>query len=84
MLLNEYLNRFRKGIQKIENYGYADSIDIREEIRANKQAILNVKVVLINQSVLHINEHKHSSDGTIYEAALPDIFDFVDELISCL
>ncbi len=125
MLLNEYLNRFRKGIQKIENYGYADSIDIREEIRANKQGILNVKVVLINQSVLHIkeyldakyrinrlsyayqyqdrtgqlifrydnaahrpvlgfNEHKHSNDGTIHEAALPDIFDFVDEIISHL
>jgi hypothetical protein len=125
MLLNEYLNRFRKGIQKIENYGYTDSVDIREEIRANKQAILNVKVVLINQSVLHIkeyldakyrinrvsyayqyqdrtgqlifrydnavhrpvlgfNEHKHSSDGTIYETALPDIFDFVDEVISHL
>lgn len=125
MLLNEYLNRFREGIQKIENYGYAESIDIREEIRANKQAILNVKVVLINQSVLHIkeyldakyrinrvsyayqyqdrtgrlifrydnaahrpvlsfNEHKHLSDGTIYEAALPDLFDFIDEVISHL
>ena len=125
MLLNEYLNRFRKGIQKIENYGYADFIGIEEEIRANKQAILNVKVVLINQSVLHIkeyldakyrisrvsyayqyqdrtgrlifrydnaahrpslgfNEHKHSSDGTIYEATLPDKFDFVDEVISHL
>jgi len=125
MSLNEYLNRFRKGIQRIENYGYADSIDIREEIRANKQAILNVKVVLINQSVLYIkeyldakyrinrvsyayqyqdrtgrlifrydnaahrpvldfNEHKHSKDGTIYEAALPDLFDFVDEVISYL
>ncbi|MBC8438209.1 MAG: hypothetical protein H8D87_00780 [Deltaproteobacteria bacterium] len=109
----------------MENYGYADSIDIREEIRANKQGILNVKVVLINQSVLHIkeyldakyrinrlsyayqyqdrtgqlifrydnaahrpvlgfNEHKHSNDGTIHEAALPDIFDFVDEIISHL
>ncbi|WDN90757.1 hypothetical protein BuS5_03728 [Desulfosarcina sp. BuS5] len=125
MLLNEYLNRFRKSIQKIENYGYADSIDIREEIRANKQAILNVKVVLINQFVLHIkeyidakyginrvsyayqyqdrtgrlifrydnaahrpvlgfNEHKHLSDGTIYEAALPDLIDFIDEVISHL
>ena len=125
MLLNEYLNRFRKGIQKIENYGYADSIDFIEEIRANKQAILNVKVILINQSVLHIkeyldakyrtnrvsyayqyqdrtgrlifrydnavhrpvlgfNEHKHSSDGTIYEAALPDLVDFIDEVISHL
>ena len=57
MLLNEYLKRFHKSIQKIENYGYADSIDIREEIRANKQAILNVKVVFINQSVLHIKEY---------------------------
>ena len=125
MLLNEYLNRFRKGIQKIENYGYADSIDFIEEIRANKQAILNVKVILINQSVLHIkeyldakyrtnrvsyayqyqdrtgrlifrydnaahrpvlgfNEHKYSSDGTIYEVVLPDIFDLVDEVISHL
>jgi len=125
MLLNKYLNQFREGIQKIENFGYADSVDIREEIRANKQAILNVKVVLINQSVLHIkeyldakyrisrvsyayqyqdrtgrlifrydnathkpvlgfNEHKHSSDGTIYEAVLPDIFDLVDEVISHL
>ena len=32
-------------------------VDIGEEIRANKQAILNVKVVLINQSVLHIKEY---------------------------
>ncbi len=125
MLLNEYLNRFRKGIQKLENYGYADSVGIREEIHANKQAILNVKVVLINQSVLHIkeyldakyrinrvsyayqyqdrtgrlifrydnaahrpvlgfNEHKHTSDAATYGAALPDIFDFVDEVISHL
>ena len=29
MLLNEYLNRFREGIQKIENYGYADSVDLK-------------------------------------------------------
>lgn len=113
MLLNEYLNRFRKGIQKIENYGYADSVDIRDEIRANKQAILNVKEYLdakdrinrvsyayqyqdrtgrlifrydnaAHRPVLGFNEHKHSSDGTIYEAALPDIFDFVDEVISYL
>ena len=32
MLLNEYLNLFRKVIQKIVNYGFADSIYIREEI----------------------------------------------------
>ena len=33
---------------------------------------------------LGFNEHKHSSDGTIYEAVLPDIFDLVDEIVSHL
>ena len=125
MSLDEYLDLFRKAMEKFEKYGYADIVEIREEIRANKQAILNVKVVLINQSVLHIkeyldakyrinrvsyayqyqdrtgrlifrydnaahrpvlgfNDHRHSNDGTIYEAALPDIFDFIDEVISHL
>jgi len=31
-----------------------------------------------------LNEHKHSGDGTISEAALPDIFDLVDEIVSYL
>jgi hypothetical protein len=85
MLLNEYLNRFRKGIQKIENYGYADSIDIREEIRQDRTGRLIFRYDnAAHRPVLGFNEHKHSSDGTIYEAALPDIFDFVDELISHL
>jgi len=125
MSLDEYLDLFRKAMEKFEKYGYADIVEIREEIRANKQAILNVKVVLINQSVLHIKEyldakyrinrvsyayqyqdrtgrlifrydnaahrpalrfkeHRHSSDGKIYEAALPDIFDLVDEILSHL
>ncbi len=57
MLLNEYLDLFRKGIEKIENYGYAESVEISEEIRANKQAILNAKVVLIDNSVLLVKEY---------------------------
>jgi hypothetical protein len=57
MLLNEYLALFRKTLEKIENYGYSDSIEIREEIRANKQAVLNAKVVLTDNSVLHIKEY---------------------------
>jgi FKBP-type peptidyl-prolyl cis-trans isomerase (trigger factor) len=46
MLLNEYLALFRKALEKIEQYGFSDSIEIREEIRANKQAVLNARVVL--------------------------------------
>jgi hypothetical protein len=57
MLLNEYLALFRNALEKIEKYGYSDSIEIREEIRANKQAVLNAKVVLIDNSVLYIKEY---------------------------
>ena len=63
MLLNEYLKRFRKAIAKFENYGYAESVEIREEIRANNQAILNAKVILIDNSVLHIKEYIDAKYG---------------------
>ena len=123
MSLNEYLDLFRKAMEKFEKYGYADIVEIREEIRANKQAILIAKVVLIDNSILHIREyidakyginrvsyayqyqnssdqlifrydnavhrpalgfkdHRHSHDGKIYEVALPDIFELVDEILS--
>ncbi len=36
MSLNEYLALFRKAMEKFEQYGYADIVDISEEIRANK------------------------------------------------
>ena len=125
MLLNEYLDLFRKAMGKFENYGYADIVEIREEIRANKQAILIAKVVLIDNSILHVREyidakygidrvsyayqyqdskdqiifrydnaihrpklgfkdHRHSNDGQIYEADLPDLFELVDEVLSHL
>jgi hypothetical protein len=57
MLINEYLALFRKALEKIEQYGFSDSIEIREEIRANKQAVLNARVVLIDNSVLYIKEY---------------------------
>ena len=56
MSLHEYLILLRKGIEKLEDYGYAESIDVREEIRAGTQAIIRVKIVLVDGSVLHCNE----------------------------
>jgi len=116
---------FRRGIEKLENYGYTESIDIKEEIRPNKQAIIKARIVLVDSSVLHIREyidakyriekvsyayqyqdrngelifrydnavhrpalrfkgHKHTKDGDIMEASLPDISDIVDEVVGCL
>jgi len=48
---------FRRGIEKIEKYGYTESIDIKEEIRPNKQAIIKAKIVLVDRSVLYIKEY---------------------------
>lgn len=57
MLLRNYLQLFRRGTEKLEDYGYAESIDIKEEIRPNKQAIIKARIVLVDSSVLHIKEY---------------------------
>ena len=57
MMLRDYLDLFRKSIEKLENYGYSESIEIEEEIRPDKQAIMKAKIVLINSSVLYIKEY---------------------------
>ena len=57
MLLRNYLQLFRRGIERLENYGYTESINIKEEIRPNKQAIIKAKIVLVDSSVLHIKEY---------------------------
>ena len=57
MSLRNYLELFRQALEKLENYGYTESIDIKEEIRPNKQAIIKAKIALIDRSVLHIKEY---------------------------
>lgn len=125
MLLHKYFVLFQKSIEKFENYGYTESVEIKEEIRPNKQAVIKAKIVLVNRSILHIKEyidakytmqklsyayqyqtnngelifrydnavhrpalgfreHKHTKDGAIIEASMPDISDIVDEVIECL
>ena len=125
MSLRNYLELFRQALEKLENYGYTESMDIKEEIRPNKQAIVKAKITLIDRSVLHIKEyidakykiekvsyayqyqdkngelifrydnavhrptlrfkeHKHTMDGVITEASLPDISDIIDEVVGCL
>ena len=125
MLLRNYLKLFRQALEKLENYGYTESIEIKEEIRPNKQAIVKAKITLVDRSVLHIKEyldakykiekvsyayqyqdrngelifrydnavhrpalrfkeHKHTKDGVIIEASLPDISDIIDEVVGCL
>ncbi len=57
MSLHNYLDLFRQAIEKIENYGYTESVEIKEELRPNKQAVIKAKIVPIDRSVLHIREY---------------------------
>ena len=57
MTLNEYLAAFRQEIERLDTYGFAESIDFHEELRAGKQAIVKVEIGLMDGSVLIIREY---------------------------
>ncbi|UCH96882.1 MAG: hypothetical protein JSV88_08535 [Candidatus Aminicenantes bacterium] len=57
MSLHNYIKEFRQEIEKLEDYGYTESLEINEEIRANKLAVINANIVLVNGSSLHIKEY---------------------------
>ena len=63
MTLHEYLHVFREAIDKIDRYGYAESVDLHQELRAGKQAFLQVTVVLVDGSSLHIKEYVDAMYG---------------------
>ncbi len=46
MSLRDYLDSFHSAVGRIDDYGFAESIDINEEIRASKQAVTKVRIVL--------------------------------------
>ena len=54
MSLNAYLAKFHRAVGRIDDYGFAESIDINQEIRVAKQAVIKSTIVLIDGSVLHI------------------------------
>lgn len=57
MLLRNYLNSLHKEIEKLENYGFIESVELKEEIRAIKQALVSAKIVFLNGSEFHIKEY---------------------------
>ena len=57
MSLSEYLAAIRDEIERLDSYGFAESVEFHEELRAGKQAIIKVEVVLVNGSTLRIREY---------------------------
>ncbi|MCK4823233.1 hypothetical protein KA005_46180 [bacterium] len=57
MSLRDYSAALRCAVEKLENYGFTEAIDIKEETRAGKQAIVEIQVTLVDGSVIHIKEY---------------------------
>jgi hypothetical protein len=57
MPLRSYLNQFRRQVRKLEDHGFSESLELKEEIRANKLAVVTAAVVLVNDSSLHIKAY---------------------------
>jgi len=57
MFLRDYLDSFHRAVGRIDDYGFSESIDINEEIRASKQAVTKVRIVLVDRSVLQVKEY---------------------------
>jgi hypothetical protein len=56
MSLRDYLDSFHQALGKIDDYGFAESIDIKEEIIPAKQAVTTAKNYLVDWSVLQISK----------------------------
>ncbi len=63
MSISEYLASIRSAVERLDTYGFAESILFQEEIRAGKQAIIKAKIVLVDGSCLIIREYVDSKYG---------------------
>jgi len=63
MSISEYLASIRRAIERLDIYGFAESIILQEEIRAGKQAIIKAEIVLVDGSCLFIKEYVGSKYG---------------------
>ena len=57
MSLNEYLDQRQHALERLESYGFSESIEIKQEIRSGKQAVISIQVVLVDSSTLIIREY---------------------------
>jgi hypothetical protein len=63
MSISEYLTSIRCALERLDTYGFAESIIFQEEIRAGKQAIIKAEIVLVDGSCLIIKEYIDSKYG---------------------
>ena len=63
MSISDYLASFRHDIDRLDTYGFAESIIVQEELRAGKQAVIKAEIVLVDGSCLILREYIESKYG---------------------
>jgi hypothetical protein len=63
MSLNEYIEVLNRAIQRLDDYGLAELIEFNSELRAEKKAVINIKIIFINKSTLYIREYLNGKYG---------------------
>ncbi len=69
MLLRNYLETFQQALERLRDYGYTEAVEFKEEMRARKQAVIKAKIILVDNSVFHIQEYidaKYTIDKVSY------------------
>jgi len=57
MSLQEYIDQFRRTLEKLQDFGLSEFFDFKQEIRPGKRAVINARVVLVNETILHIRAY---------------------------
>ncbi len=57
MSLRDYPDSCDSAVERLDDYGFSESIDINEEIRAAKQIVNKAKIVLVDGSVFQVREY---------------------------
>ena len=63
MSLSDYLASIRQAIERLDIYGFADSIESHNELRAGKQLIFKAEVNLVDGSKLIVREYIDAKYG---------------------
>lgn len=63
MSLNEHIESVKRAVQRLDDYGLAETIEPFSDLRMDNTGFLSIKVTLINKYELYIREYLNGQSG---------------------
>ncbi|HAZ49284.1 MAG TPA: hypothetical protein DDW76_33090 [Cyanobacteria bacterium UBA11369] len=63
MSLNEHIESVKRSVQRLDDYGLAETIEPFSDLRMDNTGFLSIKVTLINKNELYIREYLNGQSG---------------------